>query len=109
MKRINVNGLARSEVAEFRRVHNNITVKEQKSATEMSGSVKERPLDEEQEQKYQELIDLLLVGGYFRARIAGLSRFDKVVGGMAWCITSSMEDLDVDLLFEEDLNLKQRM
>ncbi|PRP79347.1 hypothetical protein PROFUN_12948 [Planoprotostelium fungivorum] len=72
-------------------------------------SSRERPLDEEQESKYQELIDLLLVGGYFRARIAGLSRFDKIVGGMAWCITSSNEDLDVDLFFEEEANLKQRI
>lgn len=35
-------------------------------------------LDPEQEKKYEELIEMLLVGGYFRARINGLSRFDKV-------------------------------
>ncbi|KAF8796419.1 Coiled-coil domain-containing protein 93 [Argiope bruennichi] len=42
--------------------------------------------DEEQERKFQEIIDLLLAAGYFRARIKGLSPFDKVVGGMTWCI-----------------------
>ena len=56
-------------------------------------------LSEEQEKKYQEIIELLLAGGYFRARISGLSRFDKVVGGMSWCITASNEDIDVDCVF----------
>jgi hypothetical protein len=55
-------------------------------------------LSEEQERKYQEIIELLLAGGYFRARIQGLSQFDKVVGGMSWCITASNEDVDIDLL-----------
>ena len=34
--------------------------------------------DEEQNVKLQESIDLLLAAGYFRARIKGLSPFDKV-------------------------------
>jgi hypothetical protein len=34
--------------------------------------------DEEQSQKLQEIIDLLIAAGYFRARIKGLSPFDKV-------------------------------
>lgn len=37
--------------------------------------------DEEQKKKFQDIIDLLLAAGYFRARIKGLSNFDKV------CIT----------------------
>lgn len=57
------------------------------------GAVQYTGLDEEQEIKYHEIVDLLLAGGYFRARIsgkinmskitkfAGLSPFDKVVGG----------------------------
>lgn len=35
--------------------------------------------DEEQERKFQEIIELLLAAGYFRARIKGLSPFDKVI------------------------------
>lgn len=35
--------------------------------------------DELQGQKYQEIIDLLIACGYFRARIKGLSNFDKVL------------------------------
>ena len=34
--------------------------------------------DEEQNVKLSETIDLLLAAGYFRARIKGLSPFDKV-------------------------------
>lgn len=34
--------------------------------------------DEEQSQKLREIIDLLIAAGYFRARIKGLSPFDKV-------------------------------
>jgi hypothetical protein len=35
--------------------------------------------DEEQMIKMQEIIDLLVAGGYFRARIKGLNNFDKVI------------------------------
>lgn len=34
--------------------------------------------DPEQQQKYEEIISLLLAGGYFRARISTLNPFDKV-------------------------------
>ena len=36
--------------------------------------------DEEQSVKLSESVDLLLAAGYFRARIKGLSPFDKVGG-----------------------------
>jgi hypothetical protein len=35
--------------------------------------------DEEQTVKLQEIVDLLVAAGYFRARIKGLSSFDKVI------------------------------
>lgn len=35
-------------------------------------------LDPEQQEKYDEIISLLLAGGYFRARISTLNPFDKV-------------------------------
>lgn len=34
--------------------------------------------DEEQYQKFQEIIQILIAAGYFRARIKGLTDFDKV-------------------------------
>ncbi|XP_012254186.2 coiled-coil domain-containing protein 93 isoform X1 [Athalia rosae] len=65
--------------------------------------------DEEQAIKFQEIIDLLVAAGYFRARIKGLSSFDKVVGGMTWCIESCNFDVDVDLLFQENLTIGQKI
>uniref|UniRef100_A0A1B6BZX6 CCDC93 N-terminal domain-containing protein n=1 Tax=Clastoptera arizonana TaxID=38151 RepID=A0A1B6BZX6_9HEMI len=65
--------------------------------------------DEEQNIKLHEITDLLLAAGYFRARIKGLSSFDKVVGGMTWCIDSCDVDIDVDLLFQENLTIGQRI
>ncbi|XP_023011569.2 coiled-coil domain-containing protein 93 isoform X2 [Leptinotarsa decemlineata] len=65
--------------------------------------------DEEQSVKLQEIIDILVAAGYFRARIKGLSPFDKVVGGMVWCIESCNVDLDVDLLFQENSTIGQKI
>lgn len=65
--------------------------------------------DEEQNKKYEEIIELLLAAGYFRARIKGLSPFDKVVGGMTWCIQASNFDVDVDLLFQENSSIGQKI
>lgn len=65
--------------------------------------------DEEQKVKFQEIVDLLVAAGYFRARIKGLSSFDKVVGGMTWCIETCNFDVDVDLLFHENLTIGQKI
>ncbi|KAJ8415239.1 hypothetical protein AAFF_G00009370 [Aldrovandia affinis] len=65
--------------------------------------------DEEQNIKLSEILDLLLAAGYFRARIKGLSPFDKVVGGMTWCITTCNFDIDVDLLFQENSTIGQKI
>lgn len=65
--------------------------------------------DEEQNVKMAETIELLLAAGYFRARIKGLSPFDKVVGGMTWCISVCDFDVDVDLLFQENSTIGQKI
>ncbi|KAI3356608.1 hypothetical protein L3Q82_017810, partial [Scortum barcoo] len=65
--------------------------------------------DEEQSVKLLEILELLLAAGYFRARIKGLSPFDKVVGGMTWCITTCNFDIDVDLLFQENSTIGQKI
>lgn len=65
--------------------------------------------DEEQNVKMDETIELLLAAGYFRARIKGLSPFDKVVGGMTWCISVCDFDVDVDLLFQENSTIGQKI
>uniref|UniRef100_A0A8C7CBW9 Coiled-coil domain-containing protein 93 n=1 Tax=Oncorhynchus kisutch TaxID=8019 RepID=A0A8C7CBW9_ONCKI len=55
------------------------------------------------------ILELLLAAGYFRARIKGLGPFDKVVGGMTWCITTCNFDIDVDLLFQENSTIGQKI
>ena len=65
--------------------------------------------DPERLLKLKECCDLLLAGGYFRARIPTLSPFDKVVGGLAWSITASGVDVDVDVLFQENASIGQKM
>jgi len=65
--------------------------------------------DEEQSEKFFETIELLLAAGYFRARIKGLSPFDKVVGGMTWCILTCEFDVDVNLLFQENSTIGQKI
>ncbi|KAM9236056.1 coiled-coil domain-containing protein 93 [Leptosomus discolor] len=65
--------------------------------------------DEEQNIKLIEILELLVAAGYFRARIKGLSPFDKVVGGMTWCITTCSVDIDVDLLFQENSTIGQKI
>lgn len=65
--------------------------------------------DEEQNIKMAETVELLLAAGYFRARIKVLSPFDKVVGGMTWCISVCDFDIDVDLLFQENSTIGQKI
>nr|XP_033802434.1 coiled-coil domain-containing protein 93 [Geotrypetes seraphini] len=65
--------------------------------------------DEEQNIKLAEILELLVAAGYFRARIKGLSPFDKVVGGLTWCITTCNFDIDVDLLFQENSTIGQKI
>ncbi|XP_031631504.1 protein furry isoform X4 [Contarinia nasturtii] len=65
--------------------------------------------DEEQNAKQQDIFDILVAAGYFRARIKGLSAFDKIVGGMTWCISACDYNVDVDLLFHENLTIGQKI
>jgi hypothetical protein len=62
-----------------------------------------------QRTKYEEIIEILLTAGYFRARINTLSEFDKVVGGLCWCLISSGEAVDVDILFQENSTIGQKI
>jgi len=59
--------------------------------------------------KLKECCDMLMAGGYFRARIPSLSPFDKVVGGVVWAITASAEEVDVDILFQENSSIGERI
>lgn len=59
--------------------------------------------------KLEEIVEVLLNAGYHRAMSKSLSEFDKVVGGLCWCITSIGIDVDVDILFQENLIIGQRI
>lgn len=65
--------------------------------------------DTEAAQSRKKIFDLLLSAGYFRVMIKSLSDFDKIVGGMTWCIEACDFDVDVDLLFHESLTIGQKM
>merc|ERR1711910_133005 len=65
--------------------------------------------DEEQGVKFKEITELLVAAGYFRARIKGLSPFDKVVGGMTWCIQNCAVDIDVNLLYQENSSIGKKI
>jgi len=57
--------------------------------------------NEDQEgSKLQEICDVLVAGGYFRARL-NIEPFDKILGGMCWSITGSAYNIDLE--FEDDL------
>eukprot|EP01035_Chromulina_nebulosa_P038041 gene38041-51374_t len=62
-----------------------------------------------QGQIYEDIKQRLINAGYFRARISNLSDFDRVVGGLCWCITSSGADVDVDILFQENSSIGQKI
>jgi len=63
----------------------------------------------EKRQKYDEIVKMLIEAGYYRAQIHNLSEFDKVVGGLCWCIVNSGEAVDVDILFTENATIGQRI
>jgi hypothetical protein len=85
-------------------------------------------MDTEQEANLDQILQLLASAGYFRAKIQGLSVFDKViplniinitiflcikyfkiVGGMVWCISLCATNVDVDLLYSENSTIGQKM
>uniref|UniRef100_A0A915ERR8 Coiled-coil domain-containing protein 93 n=1 Tax=Ditylenchus dipsaci TaxID=166011 RepID=A0A915ERR8_9BILA len=65
--------------------------------------------DEEQYVKLVECLDMLISAGYFRAKIQGLNAFDKIVGGMVWCISLCAQQVDVDLLYSENSTIGQKI
>ncbi|XP_063623310.1 coiled-coil domain-containing protein 93 [Cydia splendana] len=65
--------------------------------------------DAEQLVKWHEISDALVAAGYYRAQLQGLSAFDKIVGGLSWCIELCDIDVDVSLLFEENLTIGKKI
>ncbi|XP_072947799.1 coiled-coil domain-containing protein 93 [Epargyreus clarus] len=65
--------------------------------------------DAEQLVKWHEISDALVAAGYYRAQLQGLSAFDKIVGGLSWCIELCDIDVDISLLFEENLTIGKKI
>ncbi len=49
---------------------------------------------------------MLVAAGYFRARL-NIEPFDKILGGMCWCITGSNNEIELE--FEDELKLGQKV
>lgn len=55
----------------------------------------------------KEIYDILLLAGYFRIRIPSISDFDKIVGGLTWCINCSYFEIDIN--FHDDMKLGEKI
>ena len=64
-------------------------------------------VNREDNPKMKEIFDILLLAGYFRIRIPSINSFDKIIGGLTWCIICS--NFDVDIEYNEDMNLGQKI
>lgn len=70
-------------------------------------SVKGRNIADMQQEAQQEMLqkicDILIAGGYFRARLSTIEPFDKILGGMCWAVAGS--NFDIDIEWADDLNM----
>ena len=66
-------------------------------------------LSESEQAKFDEICQLLVAAGYFRARIPALSPFDKVAGGIVWCLTASSVDVEVEFIENATIGQKIRI
>ncbi|CAH2244494.1 jg17968 [Pararge aegeria aegeria] len=79
------------------------------SGVDQEGKEVEVREDAEQLVKWHEISDALVAAGYYRAQLQGLSAFDKIVGGLTWCIELCDIDVDISLLFEENLTIGKKI
>mmetsp|Transcript_18503 Transcript_18503/g.18202 ORF Transcript_18503/g.18202 Transcript_18503/m.18202 type:complete len:508 (+) Transcript_18503:2-1525(+) len=63
--------------------------------------------DREDTEFYQKITDMLLGAGYFRARLTNIEPFDKILGGLTWCIIGLMYSAEMD--FRDDLSLGEKL
>ncbi|XP_053606602.1 coiled-coil domain-containing protein 93 [Plodia interpunctella] len=79
------------------------------SSVDHEGKEVEVREDAEQLVKWHEISDALVAAGYYRAQLQGLTPFDKIVGGLTWCIELCDIDVDISLLFEENLTIGKKI
>eukprot|EP01017_Pseudomicrothorax_dubius_P007393 TRINITY_DN12299_c0_g1_i1.p1 TRINITY_DN12299_c0_g1~~TRINITY_DN12299_c0_g1_i1.p1 ORF type:complete len:605 (-),score=185.63 TRINITY_DN12299_c0_g1_i1:130-1944(-) len=62
---------------------------------------------DESEVRLREILDILLYVGYFRVRIPSLSTFDKLLGGLVWCISCS--NFEIDVSYNDEMTMGQKI
>lgn len=63
---------------------------------------------------FEKTVDALIAAGYYRARLTAISPFDRILGGLVWCLTTIDTVFDISgdnelILFEEDANIGVKM
>ncbi|CAF1116701.1 unnamed protein product [Rotaria sordida] len=88
-----------------------VIVRQKMSTLDEEGRLRKFDIREDPEQKAKcdQTMELLLAAGYFRVRIKGLSEFDKVIGGLAWSIQACNFTVDIDVLYQENATLGQKI
>ena len=79
------------------------------SARRGKKKAEEESLDHLALEKFEEILSMLIDAGYYRARIETLSMFDRCIGGLCWAITASGVAVDVEILFEENMDLGRKV
>ncbi|CAI5442676.1 unnamed protein product [Caenorhabditis angaria] len=64
---------------------------------------------DESRQKSREALQLLHAAGYYRGRVESIPVFDRIIGGMVWCIQKCMIPLNVDVLYRENMSFRTRV
>lgn len=54
-------------------------------------------------------IELLFSAGYYKAKLVSLDVFDKIVGGMLWCLSVTEAEITSDLVVAEKTTIKERI
>lgn len=66
-------------------------------------------VDHLQMQKLEKIVETLVQNGYYRAEVPALSMFDRCIGGLCWAITASDVAVEIDILFEENMDLGRKI
>lgn len=56
-----------------------------------------------------DIVEVLVQAGYFRAQIKTLPDFDKIIGGFAWAMQAFSAEFDIDIFYTDALDLGQKI
>ena len=55
----------------------------------------------------EQINNMLLAAGYFKARLQNIKPFDKILGGLAWSISAANTEVNIE--FNEDMTMGQKI